>query len=160
MCLCLCARLAYCCTILHRPMWIGVWRCIVSSLEQRRKSGVNIYLPAGAQNPECPGGRGGRTVRCVHFRHRTGTVRRTDRRTDPAPQSAVKHRNTPQYCTAQATYNTPLHPAALASVPYGIVLVRVRASYCVINRNAPYRTVQAPYAVPAYGRFMRHGKRQ
>ena len=34
--------------------------------------------------------------------------------------------------TARATHAHPLHPAALASVPYGIVLVRVRV---LVNRR-------------------------
>ena len=32
----------------------------------------------------------------------------------------------PSHLTERATHAHPLHPAALASVPYGIVLVRVR----------------------------------
>ena len=38
--------------------------------------------------------------------------------------TAIAH--APSHLTERATHAHPLHPAALASVPYGIVLVRVR----------------------------------
>ena len=42
----------------------------------------------------------------------------------------------PSHLTERATHAHPLHPAALASVPSGKVLVRVRVGFCIFLRIA------------------------
>ena len=44
----------------------------------------------------------------------------------PCTCAAAALAHAPSHLTERATHAHPLHPAALASVPYGIVLVRVR----------------------------------
>jgi len=56
--------------------------------------------------------------------------------------------------TSRATHaqhtRTPLHPAALASVPYGIVLVRVRVRDAVYSYVAHQRAFIASACSPCF----------
>jgi len=80
-------------------------------------------------------GRGGRAVHCVRFRYCSGTVQRTDRRTDPAPSSTVKHRN---FKSTVILRNTPQYSAMHRNAP--CVILR---KYVVMHRNTPQSTTAA-----------------